>query len=200
MSVPAPLPGEDTAYRDKKVGRRTLRALRRSLAVTLQPGEQVEGLFVSWRIRRSISLLVITDRRLLTLGDPSAGLPVVDDVPRSEVTELHVERVKTFSMGRVTAVTDADAVNLGTLDYGPETFLGLDEVWARGGGPRLPVIPTLGRPGAEPPPEDAPVGPSGGRHPLVAELESLADLHRRGALTDGEFAAAKARLLRGPRD
>ena len=195
MSEHLPLPGEGTAYRDKKVSKRTLRAARRSLALALQPGEQVQGLFVSWRIRRSISLLVVTDRRLLTLGDPSAGLPVVDDVPRSVVTELQVERVKTFSMGRVTAVTEDGPVGLGTLDYGPETFNGLDEAWARAAGPRLPVIPTLGRPGPEPPPHDEPVSPEGGRHPLVAELESLARLHRSGALTDGEFAAAKARLL-----
>ena len=106
MSDYPPLPGEGTAYRDKKVSKRTLRAARRSLALALQPGEQVQGLFVSWRIRHSISLLVVTDQRLLTLGDPSAGLPVVDDVPRSVVTELQVERVKTFSMGRVTAVTE----------------------------------------------------------------------------------------------
>ena len=30
---------------------------------------------------------------------------------------------------------------------------------------------------------------------ISSELEALATLHRKGALTDGEFAAAKAKLL-----
>ena len=192
MSEHLPLPGEGTAYRDKKVSKRTLRAARRSLALALQPGEQVQGLFVSWRIRRSISLLVVTDRRLLTLGDPSAGLPVVDDVPRSVVTELQVERVKTFSMGRVTAVTEEGPVGLGTLDFGPETFNGLDDVLSRGRS-GMPVIPVPGETPAGAVEDDV----RSVDHPLVAQLERLAALRDRGALTEEEFVAAKARLLAG---
>ncbi|PZU47156.1 MAG: hypothetical protein DI571_04620, partial [Arsenicicoccus sp.] len=37
-------------------------------------------------------------------------------------------------------------------------------------------------------------------HPLVAQLRGLADLHQRGALSDAEFAAAKARVLGGSPD
>jgi len=44
-------------------------------------------------------------------------------------------------------------------------------------------LPAAGGPGAEADP--------------IAQIERLADLHRRGALTDAEFAAAKAKLL-GP--
>jgi len=42
--------------------------------------------------------------------------------------------------------------------------------------------------GAEPPRSAAPSDP-------IAQLERLAELHQRGALTDAEFAAAKAKLL-----
>lgn len=44
-------------------------------------------------------------------------------------------------------------------------------------------------PGTPPPPEPD------REQPLVAQLAQLAELHRTGALTDEEFAAAKARLL-----
>ena len=39
--------------------------------------------------------------------------------------------------------------------------------------------------------------PAEGGRDLVASLASLAELHRTGALTDREFAAAKAGLLEG---
>jgi len=35
----------------------------------------------------------------------------------------------------------------------------------------------------------------GGDDPLIAKLKELASLHQSGALTDDEFARAKARLL-----
>ena len=44
--------------------------------------------------------------------------------------------------------------------------------------------------GAEPPRSAAAGDP-------IAQLERLAELHQRGALTDAEFAAAKAKLLNG---
>ena len=43
---------------------------------------------------------------------------------------------------------------------------------------------------ASPPPAPAPIAPVS-----TAELERLAKLHASGALTDAEFAAAKAQLL-----
>ena len=45
------------------------------------------------------------------------------------------------------------------------------------------------RQGSNPPPAAAPSMPD--------QLNQLADLHERGALTDDEFATAKARLLGG---
>lgn len=57
------------------------------------------------------------------------------------------------------------------------------------------VTPTFPRRGgaSTPPPR-----PPEGRHPtLIDDLERLADLHRKGALTDAEFAAAKQALLGG---
>ena len=44
------------------------------------------------------------------------------------------------------------------------------------------------------PVEDGEIVPSSN---LVAELQSLAALHRSGALSDAEFSAAKARILGG---
>ena len=41
-----------------------------------------------------------------------------------------------------------------------------------------------------PPPQQAPAGPS-----MYDQLQQLSTLHDQGALTDGEFAAAKAKLL-----
>ncbi len=49
---------------------------------------------------------------------------------------------------------------------------------------------------APPPPAPAPAPQSGG-DALTMELERLADLRSRGLLTDEEFAAAKAAILRG---
>jgi hypothetical protein len=43
------------------------------------------------------------------------------------------------------------------------------------------------------PPPAAPAPPSG--DDLTTQLQKLADLHGQGLLSDGEFAAAKARLL-----
>lgn len=51
--------------------------------------------------------------------------------------------------------------------------------------------------GATPEAAGATSDAAGGRD-LAGELERLADLHDRGALTDGEFAAAKAALLSPP--
>ena len=44
------------------------------------------------------------------------------------------------------------------------------------------------------PPPPPPQQPSGGND-VVAELTKLSELHRSGALSDAEFAAAKAKLL-----
>ncbi|GGK79745.1 SHOCT domain-containing protein [Ornithinimicrobium pekingense] len=190
-----------TAYRDPKVPKRLVPLAQQSLRLNLLPGERVLGMFASTRIRRSVTLLVVTDRRLLTLGDEHVGMPVVDDVLRSDVTEVDIERERVFSTGLVTARTVHGEVNLGTLTYGKETFNTLEEVLARPTAGAMPVIPTFvpgGRGGAEPV-EDGPApGPSGSTHPLVVHLTALADLHGRGALTDEEFAAAKARLLADP--
>jgi hypothetical protein len=41
-----------------------------------------------------------------------------------------------------------------------------------------------------PPPQAAPAGPS-----MLDQLNQLTELHQQGALTDAEFAAAKAKLL-----
>jgi Short C-terminal domain len=55
-----------------------------------------------------------------------------------------------------------------------------------------PEAPATSPPAAHAPPAAAP-----GASDLSAALVSLADLHARGALTDEEFAAAKARILGG---
>lgn len=193
-----------TAYRDPKVPKRLVPLANQSLRLNLLPGERVLALFASTRLRRSVTMLVVTDLRLLTLGDEHVGMPVVDEVLRSEVREVHVEREKVFSTGVVTVHTVHGEVNLGTLTYGKATFNKLEEVLATRTPAAMPVIPTHGpgsRAGAEGP-EDVP-GPTGGgmpssTHPLVVHLTALADLHERGALTDQEFAAAKARLLADP--
>ena len=46
-----------------------------------------------------------------------------------------------------------------------------------------------------PPPQDAPPPPAAGGTDLVSRLKELAQLKEAGALTDEEFAAAKAALL-----
>lgn len=201
------VPGENAAYTDPKVGRRLLHTARQSLRLALHPGERVLGMFAVTRFRRSVTLLVVTDRRLLTLGDQHVGMPVVDEVVRADVVSLHVEREKVFTSGLVTATTDQGEVSLGTLTFGPDTFLRLEEVLARTD-TAMPVIPTVPRwgeapagpggrePGDDVGPRSAPVRAS--EHPLVAQLTALADLHDRGGLTDAEFTAAKARLLADP--
>lgn len=194
-----------TPFVDTKVARRLVPLAHQSLRLVLLPGEQVLGMFACTRLRRSIAMLVVTDQRLITLGDEYRGMPVVDDLLRSEVTDLHVEREKMLSTGVVTARTRHGEVGLGTLTYGRETFNQLERVLALRPSRAMPVIPTPGRGGAWPSgtPQDGPVdgaapaaGPSA--HPLVAHLTALADLHARGALTDEEFVAAKARLLADP--
>jgi len=47
----------------------------------------------------------------------------------------------------------------------------------------------------EAPPAPAPAAPAAPAGDTTAELERLAQLHQSGALTDEEFAAAKAKLL-----
>lgn len=59
------------------------------------------------------------------------------------------------------------------------------------GGSTSPSPPTAAQPPAAPP---ATTGP-GLQIDLASELERIADLHAQGALTDEEFAAAKAALL-----
>lgn len=207
------IPGEVTAHRDAKIPEKQMPTIRQSLRANLLPEERLLGLFASWRLRRAIGVLVVTDRRLLTLGEQDKGMPVVDEVYRSTLVKLHVEREKLLSSGRLVAETENGMVGLGRLDYATDgsTFLALDDVMARTmGASGMPVIPVPGqegpaqrRPGVSAP-SDGPVdgppvqGSAPGTHPLVAHLQSLADLHERGALTDAEFAAAKARLLSNP--
>lgn len=203
------VPGEGTAYRDSKVPKRHLPTIRQALRQHLLPGEQLLGLFTVWRLRRSVTLLVVTDRRLLTLGEREKGLPIVDEVDRSTVTALTVEREKAFSTGTVVAETAEGRSNLGVLDYASDgsTFLGLDRVLATEVGSGMQVIPVPGQQGwsgGAPrdtvPPVGVPSPPAvgmetGGTHPLVAQLQALAELREGGALTEEEFVAAKARLL-----
>lgn len=206
--------GESTAYRDSKVPKRHLPTIRVALRQHLLPDEQLLGLFTVWRLRRSVSLLVVTDRRFLTLGDREKGMPVVDEVYRSEVTALKVEREKTFSSGTVVAETGEGRTHLGVLDYAADgsTFLGLDEVLARDAGrpDGMQVIPVPGQQWSGAPPSDDalparvpvpdPAGASSeseddAAHPLVRQLQALAALRRDGALTEAEFVAAKQKLL-----
>lgn len=192
------------AYRDSRVPKRTASLAQQSLRLILLPGERVLGMFASTRLRRSVSMLVVTDQRLLTLGDVHVGMPLVDEVLRADVTAVSIEREKLFSTGVVTAHTAEGDVNLGTLNYGTQTFIRLEETLALPVTGAMPVIPTHG-PGDPAGAEwledrhtqTAPAVPTSA-HPLVAHLTALADLHQRGALTDEEFAAAKARLLASP--
>jgi Short C-terminal domain len=48
---------------------------------------------------------------------------------------------------------------------------------------------------APPPPPPAPVAPAAPVDPTVEKISQLAQLHASGALTDEEFAAAKAQAL-----
>ena len=48
---------------------------------------------------------------------------------------------------------------------------------------------------APPPPAPAPAAPAAGANDRIAQLQQLASLHESGALTDEEFAAAKAQVL-----
>lgn len=182
--------GTHTAYTDPKVPRRLVPLAWQSLRLHLVPGEQVLGMFSVTRLRRSLTMLVVTDQRLLTLGDEHVGMPLVDEVHRDHVSEVAVERDRVFSVGLVTARTTHGEVNLGTLTHGKETFIRLDEVLAARPDRPMPLIPMPGEGGG--PVEELPT------HPLVAHLTALADLHERGALTDAEFATAKARLLADP--
>ena len=112
-------------------------------------------------------------------------------------------------------------MNLGTLTYGKRTFNKLEEILALRTTGAMPVIPTSAPSGGVVGPLDdrlpmngrAPIddrlplddravpdaaGWATSTHPLVVHLTALAELHQRGALTDEEFAAAKARLLADP--
>lgn len=196
--------GIGEAYRDPRVPKRILPLAQQSLRLNLLPGEQVLGMFASMRMRRSITMLVVTDLRLVTLGDEHVGMPLVDEVLRADVTDVSVEKEKVFSAGAVTAHTAHGEVNLGTLNYGKDTFIKLAEVLALPTRGAMPVIPTYGsdgRAGGEPS-EDRPAGaaPTAAKstHPLVVHLTALADLYERGVLSDEEFAMAKARLLADP--
>lgn len=199
---------EREAYLDPKVPSRLLPMARQTLMVTLRPEEVVLGMFSVARFRRAVSVLVVTDRRLLTLGETGEGVQIVDEVQRAEVREVTIERRKVFSTGEVTAHTAGAAVGLGMLNYDDTTFLRLEEVLAARVAGAAPPLPRPGSgtvPGAEVVREVAPealpvLGERGGAsvHPLVAHLSALADLHGRGALTDDEFARAKARLLADP--
>lgn len=205
------VPGASTAYRDSKVPHRQVRLVHQSLRLVVLPGERLLGMFAVTRLRRSVTVLVVTDRRLLTLGQEHVGMPLVDEVFRDRVEEVHVEKEKIFSTGVVTARTTDGEVNLGTLTYGKETFNALEEILARPVDAPFPVIvaapPGPGRVEDVLPAGEAdgtgrptPVGPSGSDHPLVLHLTALVDLHERGALTDEEFATAKAWLLADPGD
>lgn len=50
-------------------------------------------------------------------------------------------------------------------------------------------------PDSPPPPAPAPAVQAAGASDRIAQLQQLATLHDSGALTDEEFAAAKARVL-----
>ena len=50
---------------------------------------------------------------------------------------------------------------------------------------------------AQPPPASAPGDASGASSPVLDQLAKLTALHDKGALTDDEFAAAKAKILGG---
>lgn len=197
--------GERTAYRDTKVPKRVLGPMRASLRNVMLPGEELLGVFTAYRMSRPTTLLVVTDRRLLTLGGVDTGMAVVDEVDRDAITRLHIEREKILSSGRVVAETALGEINLGTLDYTGDggTFRALDELLARPRGRTLPVIPVPGTvtgPVEDGVPRDGAPGPAGPprTHPLVEHLRDLADLHERGALTDEEFTRAKAALLANP--
>lgn len=197
-----------TAYTDPRVSGRLLPSVHRAVRRHLREGERPTGLFAVTRLRRSVTVLVVTDLRLFTLGDDHAGLPMVDEVDRADLRALRVERGRLLSSGSVTASTGTGPVSLGTLVGGPGTFDALEELVTGGPAAALPVIPTSrpddpGPPRAGEPHDPVPPRAPGADdpavpHPLVGHLSALADLHRRGDLTDEEFATAKARLLADP--
>lgn len=195
---------EREVHLDPQLPDRLLPMVRQRLMVTLRPSEIVLGMFSVARFRRAVSVLVVTDLRLLTLGESAEGMTIVDELLRADVTDVRIERKRAFSTGEVTATTSGGAVGLGMLNYDDSTFLRLEEVLAAradGTAPPIPVPGSATASGAEVVDEPRtvlgmPRTPSG--HPLVVHLTALADLHGRGALTDEEFALAKARLLADP--
>ncbi|MGH9079346.1 MAG: SHOCT domain-containing protein [Acidimicrobiales bacterium] len=65
---------------------------------------------------------------------------------------------------------------------------GTNRAMQQQGGEAPPPEPT-------PPPPPAPAAQASGENDRIAQLKQLASLHESGALTDEEFAAAKAQVL-----
>lgn len=63
----------------------------------------------------------------------------------------------------------------------------------------LPIVGILIAFGTPPAPDDVPQRPASAQKPtsISAELDELAGLHKSGDLTDGEFEAAKRRVIGG---
>ena len=175
------------------------------------------------RVRSRVSTLVVTTRRLLTLGRAGEGFPVLEQFAHDDVLGVHVERDSLLAQGHVRVRTAEQTRLLGALTPPGEARTyeiferALEQVEQRRRrgpgpagadrpeserpmlpGPRMQTIPVPGAPlsGAQDGPVQDDVGESAAV-PLVAQLAELAGLHRGGALTDEEFSRAKARLLGG---
>ena len=171
------------------------------LARRLDGDEAALGVFAVSRLRRLVSYLVVTDRRLLTVGLRHQDHPVVDSVLHSVVEDVTLERRSTLRSGEV-RTRDVDGVTtyLGCLDRsrGGAALDLFDAVVeeARSGTRAMTPIRTPAP--AEPQPsghvaeaegaDDA--GPT-----LLRQLTELGRLHREGLLTEEEFTTAKARVL-----
>lgn len=87
--------------------------IERALAGRFDTGEDAQAMYGITRLRRSVNVLIVTDRRLLTLGEARSGFPIVDSV--IGIRGFHLETAKMFSWGRLEVTTVDGVVGLGTL-------------------------------------------------------------------------------------
>ncbi|BDX31445.1 hypothetical protein TUM20985_19920 [Mycobacterium antarcticum] len=144
----------------------------------------VVGAYAMWfysRIERS--------EALLHNGIPAAGtvLEVKTPLMNTVINDVYIRRTMTLHIERSDGAPPYEADYSGTFMLGEIPVPGA--VFELRVDPRDPMhFETV----------DAPAAPEPTRpDPTIAEqLRQLDDMHQRGALTDGEFAAAKQRVLR----
>lgn len=155
---------------EKWLGKREIQALTTILWEAEQVTGGVQGLYGS-----RMGLLVATDRRLIFLDKSMTGRLRVEDFPYDKITSIQYEtgwiqgKICIYASGNradITAITKAQV----------QPFA--ETIRARISGGSAPTTTTASAP------ED-----------LATKIDRLANLHRTGALSVEEFAAAKAKVL-----